>query len=308
MRKREATATNRTLDHGESGFAERSLITSTARTFWFRRSGVTRGLLQRASIGMAMAVAAWSIALLFRVLPSEIGDTMGLVTSALIGAILGFVRRTGILAFMLISASAVLLLVALTPLSEVIATKWVRNDSMDGERVDAAVAVSADLNPDTTISGEAVDHLIGAAEIVRAGRAHTLVTTTTADVFPGGEITSLRDQQRLIQLLGVQDSWLRTRFSRTTREEAVNVAGLLLPRGFRHIAVFASPMHTRRACAAFERVGFEVTCVASRNRNPDHQVRSSQVIDRINTFGAWVYELAAMAKYKISGWLPVTSS
>ena len=305
-RNQQVTVASNALDHGDSGFSERSLVTSATPTCWSRRGGV-RVLLQRAIIGTTMAVAAWAIALLFRVLPAEVSDTMGLVGSALIGAVLGAVRLTVIVTFLLICASAVLLLVALTPMSETIAAKWVRNDSLDGARIDAVVALSADLNPDSTISGEALDHLVQASEIVRARRARALVTTTTAGIFPGGEIWSLDDQQRLVQLLGVQDSWLRTALSRSTHDEAVNAAALLLPLGLRRIAVVASPMHTRRACATFERAGFTVICLVSRNRDPDYQVRSPEVRDRITTFGAWVYELAAMVKYTMLGWLPSTS-
>jgi len=201
-------------------------------------------------------------------------------------------------------AAAVVLIVCVTPLSEAIASHWVRNDPMPETGIDAVVALSASLNPDTTVSDEALDHLLLAAELVRSGRAPILVTTTTDERYPPGPIASTVDQGRVVTLAGLGAVWLQTSVTNSTHDEAVESWKLLQPRGARRVAVVASPVHTRRACATFEAVGFTVTCIASRNRDPNAQIFAQGPRDRIAVFGAWVYELAAFAKYRARGWLP----
>ena len=195
------------------------------------------------------------------------------------------------------------LIAGLTPISETLSARWIRNDPLPASGVAAAVALSAGINPDTSVTSEALDHLLLAAELVARGRARVLVTTTTTERYPPGIISSAIDQSRIVALLHQDSAWLRTPETHTTRDEAMFAARLLQPRGIRSIAVVASPIHTRRACSTFEAVGFTVYCVASRNRDPDGQVLGQGPADRITVLGALVYELAALAEYRARGWL-----
>jgi hypothetical protein len=62
-------------------------------------------------------------------------------------------------------------------------------------------------------------------------------------------------------------------------------------------------MHTRRACASFEAVGFEVVCVPSRMRGAAGRIISPSPRFRLAAFGEWVYEVAGIAKYRTLGWV-----
>jgi uncharacterized SAM-binding protein YcdF (DUF218 family) len=139
--------------------------------------------------------------------------------------------------------------------------------------------------------------------MVREGKASALVTTTVEQKFPGKLVSSAVDQARIMALAGSQVRWLRTVPTGSTRDEAVRSAELLMPLGIRRIAVVAAPMHTRRACATFEAVGFMVTCVPSVVRSPGGANPGPWPADRLHVFGDWVYEVLATLKYRTAGWL-----
>jgi uncharacterized SAM-binding protein YcdF (DUF218 family) len=261
----------------------------------------------RAATGATASVAVWCILQLLGLLPGETANTSGLLWAAFAGSALGLTVVAPLLVGLAASAAAAVLIIALTPLSETIARHWVRNDSVGSAGIGAAIALSASVNPDSTISGESLDHLLLAAELVESGQARMLVTTTTVVRYPGGPISSLIDQTRVVGMLGRGIAWMRTGVTTSTRDEAVASAALLRPLGVRRVAVVASPVHTRRACATFEAVGFLVTCVASRNRDPTAQLIGQTPSDRLSIFGAWIYELAATVKYQAHGWLEPTA-
>ena len=80
------------------------------------------------------------------------------------------------------------------------------------------------------------------------------------------------------------------------------MAALLLPQGRRSVVVVTAPMHTRRACAVFEAVGFAVAC----HETLEHEHVTARPVtarDRLATFRDFFYEQLAMAKYRWMGWL-----
>jgi hypothetical protein len=122
--------------------------------------------------------------------------------------------------------------------------------------------------------------------------------------FPAGDVSSATDQNRILALFGGRVTLLRTDFTESTREEAVASANLLFPMKIVRIALVASPMHTRRACSAFEAVGFKVTCVPARSRTPGGGwTPGPWPSDRLTVFGDWVYEVVATGMYRGRGWL-----
>ena len=266
-------------------------------------------LLSRASIrlaleGGAIGLAFWCICFALEILPGTMADTTGLMLMTGLGLLAGPTRFRGASLVLLKLAALVTVVVALSPISEVIAARWVRHNPIPPSGVGAAVALSVGINPDTTISGEAADHLLTALELLHSGKAHLLVTTTTSDRFPAGFISSETDQERLVGLFSQTVDWLRTSPGHSTRDEAVASARLLFPRGVKQIAVITSAMHTRRACAVFEAVGFEVTCIAARLRSTGGEPVTGDPTHRFAVFGQFVYEVAASAEYSIRGWLP----
>jgi len=270
------------------------------------RELIRRVRLARIIEGGAIGVALWCILFAVELLPGILSDTPGVLLFGLVGAAAQASRvRRGLLVI-LVLAAAMVVVVTQTPLSNILAARWVRADRFPDSGVSAVVALSAGLNPNGTISSEALDHLINGLELVRAGKANELVTTTNEERFPSGVVRSTIDQSRIISLVGGDTKWISTSGVKSTRDEALMSAERLLPTGIRRIAVVASPMHTRRACSAFEAVGFEVTCVPARIRSPGGQDPGPWPADRLKVFGDWVYEVAATARYRARGWLGST--
>jgi uncharacterized SAM-binding protein YcdF (DUF218 family) len=269
-----------------------------------RLSGLVRRVpLARTIEGGAIGVALWCILFIFQLLPAIAADTPGVLLFGIAGVAIGVSRLRRSLLVILAVGAAMVVVVTQTSVSNVVASRWIREDQFPDSAVAAVVVLSAGVNANATISGEALDHLITGLELIRAGKATVLVTTTVEQKFPAGVVTSTVDQSRIVALFGGQVQWLRTPPGNSTREEALGSATLLMPRGIRRIAIVASPMHTRRACSTFEGVGFEVTCVPARVRSPGGRGPASWPADRLSVFGDWMYEVAATAKYRANGWL-----
>ncbi len=245
----------------------------------------------------------WAILFVFRLLPSFVLDVNGLWLTIIVGAIVGATRFDWVLRYLLILEALLLMFVAFTPISPLLAHWWIRSDPMPADGVSAVVSLSGGLNNQGMITAEALDHLISSLELVKDGKSPVLVTTTVEQGYQTGHFTSAQDQARLIALFGGNVEWVRAPIGYTTRDEALNSARLLLPRGIKRIAVVASPMHTRRACATFETVGFEVVCTVSRTSVPGGSVVADWPPDRFASFGDWVYEALAVVKYRIRGYM-----
>jgi uncharacterized SAM-binding protein YcdF (DUF218 family) len=264
---------------------------------------VRRVQLRRIIEGAAIGIALWCMLFVFPLLPGRSADTEGLLVFALAGMALRVSRFGEYLLIPLAVVAAIVALVTQTSVSNAVASRWVRRDALPDSGIAAVVVLSGGVNPNGTMNGEALDHLITGLELTRPGNAPLLVTTTVQEIFPTGLVSSETDQSRIIALSGGRSRWIHTRPGRSTRDEAVMVADSLLPKGLSHIAVVASPLHTRRACSAFEAVGFVVTCMPSQSRSPGGAAPGPWPLDRLKVFGEWVYEVAGTAKYRMKGWL-----
>ncbi len=239
----------------------------------------------------------------FDLLPGATADTWGVLFFALVGAALELTRFRIVLLVLLVLGALMVLVVSETSISNAIASRWIREDRLPATQLPAVVVTSGTVNPNSTISSEALDHLLTGIELVRSGKAATLVTTTVEERFPKVFVSSRVDQTRIVTLLGVADRWIQTPPGQSTRDEAVSARALLQPKGIRRIAVVASPMHTRRACATFEAAGFEVTCIPALSRTAGTRDPAPWPADRLRVFGEWVYEVFATMKYRSKGWL-----
>lgn len=251
-----------------------------------------------------MGTALWCILFSFQLVAGFVADTWGVLLFAIAGAIAGVTRLRSMLPALLIVGAALVLIVVLSPLSAVVARHWVREDPFPDRPLSAVVALSGGVNPDGTMTAGALDNLLSAIGLFRAGKALTLVTTTVEREFPAGMVSSRNDQSRLIAMAADTARWLRTAPTGSTRDEAVESARVLLPRKLRDIAVVAGPMHTRRACATFEALGFSVTCVPALSRLPGGGNPAPWPEDRLRVFGDWIYEVVGTIKYRAAGWLP----
>ena len=166
------------------------------------RESTRRVSLTRIIEGGAVGVALWCILFAFQLLPGFTADTWGVLLFGFAGIAAGISRLRRALWVALALAAAVVVLVTQTSLSNALASHWVRQDQFPDSPVAAVVVLSAGLNANGTINSEAADHLIAGLEMVRAGKARVLVTTTVRQDFPNGAVSSTTDQSRIVSLFG----------------------------------------------------------------------------------------------------------
>jgi len=111
------------------------------------------------------------------------------------------------------------------------------------------------------------------------------------------------DLQSVISLAGKESRTILVDSVTTTRTEALRMKAIARANGWQTLAVVTSPLHTRRACATFEAVGFRVVCVPSTVRGSG-LIPGSIAEDRLRDFRSWLYETFATDSYRRRGWIP----
>jgi uncharacterized SAM-binding protein YcdF (DUF218 family) len=219
-----------------------------------------------------------------------------------LGAIIGGLDRSRWLLVADVPLIALYFLVAGTPMMGAFARSWVRNDGFAAGPVDAIVILSSGLTTDTVLEATSTSRLLTGLDLFSRGVASRVVTTHVQRQSGAGSLSSIPDQRRLLRLAHAESSWVSLAPVQTTRDEADRAARILLPRGVKRIALVTSPLHTRRACATFERTGFSVVCVPARERDNDRW-HPATADDRLASFTAYVYERLGSWRYRRKGWL-----
>ena len=226
----------------------------------------------------------------------------GAVLVALAGAVIGLTRAAVIL--WVVSGLAILgfCVIAMTPFVTTLlpTSAFVRSDPLPRGRLDAVIVLSGGITADSLLTEEPLDRLLTGLELMRDSVAPVLVVTEPRD--PSNGATATPDQARLRALVARPFPMLKLDSVHTTHDEAVQAWRTLLPRQTTRVAVVTSPLHTRRACATFERVGFTVTCISAVSRAYSVE-RAHSGQDRLALFRAWIYERAAWLEYRIRGWV-----
>lgn len=256
--------------------------------------------------GAAAGVVFWMCAMALGI-PEVVGfrghDFM--IPAALIGALLALTPLRSLVFVGTAALGLVAAVVAYTPLIERPARSLVRRDPAPAMPSGAVIVLGADVTTDSLLHGQALDRVLGGIELVKRGVAPILVLPGNTVEERGRSVPATPDQLRLVALAGIGGSTLLVTDSvRSTRDEAVRARQLLHARGIRHVQVVTSPMHTWRACRAFERVGLIVTCTPSVSRDvpmtPGALYRSA---DRLAAFRLWLYEQVASGYYHMRGWI-----
>jgi len=224
------------------------------------------------------------------------------VLVVLVGAVVGLTRAA--IALWVASALSILIfcIVAMTPFVTTLlpTSALVRRDALPKGGVDAVVVLSAGITADSLLGPEALDRLLTGLALMRDSVANTLVVTEPRRSKHGS--TTASDQIRVRSLVARPFPMLMVDSVYTTRDEAVNSWSLLRPRGATRVAVVTSPLHTRRACATFEQVGFTVYCVPAVSRVYSVTAADNGT-DRLNVFREWLYERSAWLEYRARGWV-----
>jgi uncharacterized SAM-binding protein YcdF (DUF218 family) len=225
------------------------------------------------------------------------------IIAAIIGAVMGLTRAAIVLWIGSGAAILAFCIIAMTPfVTAVLPTRaLVRSDALPARgSLGAVVVLAGGITADSLLTPEPLDRLLTGLELMRDSVAPLLVVTEPRQSPHGA--TAAPDQERLRALVARPFPMLMVESVHTTHDEAVNAWRLLRPRGTTRIAVVTSPLHTRRACAVFEAVGFTVTCVpaVSRVYSVDH---ADNGLERLVVFREWIYERAALLEYRARGWV-----
>jgi uncharacterized SAM-binding protein YcdF (DUF218 family) len=224
-----------------------------------------------------------------------------IVIATLVGGVVGFVGWNAWLTWIDAALLASIFVAAYTPIMSVLAPRWVRSDSMP-QHVDAVMALSSTVRSNGRLSDDGLERLLYAVRLARADSSAILITSRVRVSFSGKRVNSDAEQALVAAEAGLSNRWIVVDSVNSTHDEALQAARVLLPRGKSRIAVVTTPMHTRRACATFEAVGFRVVCQAA----PEHETvtwRPTEPPDRVAALADYVYELLGMVKYRARGWV-----
>jgi len=220
-------------------------------------------------------------------------------TTAFVGAVIGVCRRERWLYWGIGAAVTMFLLVAFTPMVDSAIRPLVRRDPVSAP-VDAIIVLSAGITDAGTLNPHGTDRMLTGLAMHRQFLAADVATTTvTRSTHTGGIISSAPDQRWLLQLFDSTMHAVHVDSVHTTHDEVARLFRLGQTRGWHRVIVVTSPPHTRRACAAFERVGFHVVCVPSRSSLATEGVP----MDRIVLARELWYEVIGWWWYRIRGWV-----
>jgi uncharacterized SAM-binding protein YcdF (DUF218 family) len=222
--------------------------------------------------------------------------------AALAGSLLGLTRRRRLLFAAAAGLAVVLAVIAYTPAIRRPTRALIRSDAVGARAVQAVVVLSGGITTDGHLRPQVVDRMLTGLALIRRGVASTLIVSRDRSGVRGHAVTSDADQQRLIGLLERPVRLLIVDSVASTRDEAVRMRALARSLHITSVAVVTSPTHTYRACATFEKAGFVVTCVPSESREVALGTLRGAT-DRVLAFQRWLYEWAALARYRASGWI-----
>ena len=225
-----------------------------------------------------------------------------LAAGVVLGALVGWFGLFRLAAYSALAVAIVVALLTLTPIIDQPVATWIRHDSLPAAPLDAVVVLSSSVNRDGVLDVSGTERLLSGLAVWRHNHARLLITTRVSDRSGSRVTTSDADQRALIALGGDTLSWRIAAPAHTTHDEALRAAEMLAPAQSRTIAVVTSPLHTRRACATFEALGFHVVCIPSDERR--YAIYSlSGPVERFDAFFDWLYEQLGMVKYRAKGWI-----
>ncbi len=225
------------------------------------------------------------------------------LTALLVGVVLAPTRYGGLLWLGIGSLGFLTAAVAYTPLVRPLAYAFLRADAdpRDGVPIDAVVVLSGGITDDGRLSGQALDRLLTAFAEARERNIGTLELSVTEQRRGRSTVNSEADQRALVTLVAPELTLHFVRGVHSTRDEAVAFAALARTHQVQHVLLVTSPLHSRRACNAFETVGLTVTCRPAKSR--DYALSALETRDnRVLAFQDVLYESAATVLYRVRGW------
>lgn len=189
-----------------------------------------------------------------------------------------------------------------TPAVDAGARALVRDEAIAGQRFDAIVVLSAGLTRDGVLNPAGSERLLHGVTLFGRGAAPVIVTTRIRRAARGDTLTSDQGQARLLALAGGSVDWRIVDSVATTRDEARQVAALATASGWSRVVVVTSPLHTRRACAAFRGAGLAIACSAA--PSTEHPVTAPlSPGDRWRVLSPLLHEVIGWWWYRVRGWV-----
>jgi uncharacterized SAM-binding protein YcdF (DUF218 family) len=225
-------------------------------------------------------------------------DLVLYIPAAIVGAVLGSTRLRPLLLIAAGILALICIAVAYTPLVSAVARPLIRRDSIPA-RVDAIAVLSAGFTNDGMMRRETLERLLSGLTLARRGLAPVMLVSMER----ANKESDSADLQSVISLAGKESRTILVDSVTTTRTEALRMKAIARANGWQTLAVVTSPLHTRRACATFEAVGFRVVCVPSTVRGSG-LIPGSIAEDRLRDFRSWLYETFATDSYRRRGWIP----
>ncbi len=216
--------------------------------------------------------------------------------AALLGGVLALTRLRALVAIGTAGLGVLWLAACFTPLTAWLARGLVRSDPL--QPADAVFVLGSRLQRDNDPGAGAASRLWRALELLAQDRAPRLILSEQPP--PAGRYEPIA--RAWMASLGVERELLTVGPITNTRGEAVAVAALCRARGFERLLLVTSPMHTRRACAAFEREGLSVVCVPAVETEFDLD-RLEYPGDRVKAFGVAMHERLGLWVYRRRGWI-----
>jgi uncharacterized SAM-binding protein YcdF (DUF218 family) len=230
-----------------------------------------------------------------------LGTLAGFILGELgVGSVLGGLATPGLVLVFAVAGAAIGAFDK-TPIVSALAHGQIRTDAIP-EKLDAVVVLSSGVLSNGALDVHGIDRILTGIELLNRRIAPRVATTRVRGSFRHGELQTDSDQRRLLALVNSSPRWDIVDSVYSTRDEATRVAALLIPQGARRIGLVTSPMHTRRACAAFEKLGFAVTCIPAREHGSVTDAPDSPP-DRLAALREYVYELLGTFKYRAKGWI-----
>jgi len=223
------------------------------------------------------------------------------IPAAIVGAVIGSTRLRPLLLIVGGILALICIAVAYTPLVAAVGRPLVRRDSVPAH-VDAIAVLSAGFSADGMMRRETLERLLSGLTLARRGLAPVMLVSMERSTNRP-PLSDSADLQSIFSLGGEGTRTILVDSVTTTRTEALRMRAIARANGWQTLAVVTSPLHTRRACATFEAVGFRVVCVPATVRDSG-LIPGSIAEDRFRDFRSWLYETFAADTYRRRGWIP----
>lgn len=259
------------------------------------RSGrnLRKDLLQGAVLGAVVYAAAYGLRIPKALLEAD--QSWAILAAAGVGAVLSAVRLRSVLWVLCAAASALFVVVAMTPVFSRSALNLVERDQL--RKADAVVVLGSSTTRERKLDDVAFIRTVEGMRLVQDGLAPVLVWTRVGGQYPDPSA----DVEELASLCGGVKT-VRVGPVLSTRDEAMKVADLAHARRWKSVILVTSPYHSSRAAAVFRKLGLDVISYPSSERMFSiTKPRSTR--ERVEVFRWWLYEHVRWTYYRARGWI-----